>query len=49
MDGKLIAYADDAALLIKGLTWELVNKIANKDINTYKLWFDYKQNVNIKI
>lgn len=38
--GELISYADDTVLIIKGQTWELVNTIANEDINTLKSWFD---------
>lgn len=34
MDAKLISNTDYTILLIKGTTWELVNKMANKDINT---------------
>lgn len=40
INGKIIAYADDTVLLVKGVTWEEVRNTVTKDLSIVKKWLD---------
>lgn len=41
--GKLTAFADDTALLYSDVSWDLLNKKIENDLELLKLWFHYNK------